>query len=222
MIIEDDPAIRSALAKALGRRGHVVSTAGDGSTGLKEVWAVDPDVVLLDLMLPDIPGTQVLQMLRGSSAVPIIIATARDEDAEIVRLLRAGADDYVVKPFSADQIDARIGAVLRRVATGGPSEIVVGPLVIDPRAHTVTLDGRPIELTPKEFDLLRYLAERNGAVVSKRELLAEVWRMPYGGADKTVDVHLSWLRRKLGENAQQPRFLHTLRGAGIKLAAPEA
>src|SRR6267154_1042578 len=141
----------------------------------------------------------------------------------LVRALDAGADDYLIKPFGAAQLDARIRAVLRRAISpedGRPAPIEVGGLVIEPNARTVTLDGSRLDLSAREFDLLRYLAERADQVVSKRELLTEVWRLPYGGADKTVDVHLSWLRRKLGETAQRPRYLHTVRGVGVKLSAP--
>jgi len=136
-------------------------------------------------------------------------------------VLDAGADDYLAKPFSAAQLDARIRAVLRRVQTdraAGP--LVVGQLRIDAAAREASLDGKPVELSPREFDLLYYLASRPGEVITKRELLTEVWRLPYGGADKTVDVHLSWLRRKLGETAQEPRYLHTVRGVGVKLVDP--
>jgi DNA-binding response OmpR family regulator len=135
--------------------------------------------------------------------------------------LDAGADDYLVKPFGAAQLDARIRAVLRRVGQPAqPGTIDVGGLRVDPRAQQATLDGAPLDLTPREFDLLHYLAARAGTVVTKRELLVEVWQLPYGGADKTVDVHLSWLRRKLGETAQQPRYLHTMRRIGVRLDAP--
>ena len=179
---------------------------------------------MLDLGLPDVDGTAVLRMLRGVSRVPVVVATARDDEAEIVAVLDAGADDYVVKPFSAAQLDARIRAVLRRGAGEGPAdtEVVVGGLRIDPRTRQAGIDGRPLELTPREFDLLHYLAARAGRVVSKRELLTEVWQLPYGGADKTVDVHLSWLRRKLGETAQEARYLHSVRGVGVRIAAPAA
>jgi DNA-binding response OmpR family regulator len=181
-----------------------------------------PDIVVLDLGLPDLDGSALLAMLRAVTDVPVIIASARDDDPAIVRLLDAGADDYVVKPFSAEQLDARIRAVLRRVATGqeGAANLVVGGLVLDIGARTAILDGRTLELSPKEFDLLAHLAGRVDQVVTKKELLTEVWRLPYGGSDKTVDVHLSWLRRKLGETADQPRFLHTVRGVGVKLSAP--
>jgi DNA-binding response OmpR family regulator len=156
--------------------------------------------------------------LRAVSQVPVIVATARDDEAEIVRVLDAGADDYLVKPFTAAQLDARVRAVLRRGASApADPKITVGELIIDPAARTVRLSGEPIDLTPREFDLLHHLATKAGQVVTKRELLTEVWQIPYGGADKTVDVHLSWLRRKLGESAIEPRYLHTVRGVGVRL-----
>jgi DNA-binding response OmpR family regulator len=181
-------------------------------------------VVILDLGLPDIDGTQVLQMLRAVSDVPVIVASARDDDPSLVGCLNAGADDYVVKPFTTEQLEARIRAVMRRAGgrrdQGGDLE--VGGLRIDQRGRRVQLDGSPVDLTPKEFDLLLFLAERADEVVTKRELLTEVWHQPWGGSDKTVDVHLSWLRRKLGETASEPRFLHTVRGVGVRLSAPPA
>ena len=160
-------------------------------------------------------------MLRAVSSVPVIVATARDDDASVVQALDSGADDYVVKPFTAATLDARIRAVLRRALTPDADPVlVVGGLAIDTRSRTVTLDEDAVELSPREFDLLAYLAARPGQVVTKRELLTEVWRLPFGGADKTVDVHLSWLRRKLGETAQEPRFLVSVRGVGVKLVEP--
>lgn len=140
----------------------------------------------------------------------------------MVRLLNQGADDYVIKPFSATQLEARIRAVLRRAAgeDTGAEAVVAGGLRVDPRSREAALDGKPLELTAREFDLLAYLAARAGEVVSKRELMTEVWHLPYGGADKTVDVHLAWLRRKLGETAADARYLHTVRGVGVKLTAP--
>ena len=137
-------------------------------------------------------------------------------------VLDAGADDYLVKPFSAAQLDARIRAVLRRGGQATPdAEVAVGGLRIDPRSRRASLDGAELDLTPREFALLHYLAARADEVISKRELLTEVWQLPYGGADKTVDVHLSWLRRKLGETAQDPRYLHAVRGVGVRVSAPE-
>jgi two-component system KDP operon response regulator KdpE len=224
VLIEDDPAIRTALERALSRRGHAVYAAPTAMAGLELVTSRSPDVVVLDLGLPDVDGTQVLGMIRGISAVPVIVATARDDEDEMVRVLDLGADDYVVKPFSAEQLEARLRAVLRRGRTTDDPDpaLAVGGLSIDRSTRVVTLDGRPLDLTRMEFDLLAYLAGRAGRVVSKRQLMAEVWQQPYGGADKTVDVHLSWLRRKLGETAAEPRFLQTVRGVGVKLVDPDA
>jgi DNA-binding response OmpR family regulator len=221
LVVEDDPAIRTGLVRALTDRGHVVTTAGTGMAALQSVVDQPPDIVLLDLGLPDVDGQQVLAMLRSVSTVPVVVVSARDRDADVVAALDAGADDYVVKPVGAEQLDARVRAVLRRGAPAAADrELVVGELVLDPQARTVHLEGRSVDLTRKEFDLLLALAERSGTVVSKRELLAEVWRQPYGGADRTVDVHLSWLRRKLGESADEPRYLHSVWGVGVRLAPP--
>ena len=220
-LVEDDPRILVALSRALAERGHDVRTASDGLSGLSDIVDRQPDVVVLDLGLPDIDGLDLLHMLRAVSQVPVIVATARDDEAEIVRTLDAGADDYLVKPFSGEQLEARIRAVLRRAGGEAPPEtVVVGGLVVDAAARQATLDGRVLELSRKEFDLLHYLATRCGRVVTKRQLLADIWAQPYGGADKTVDVHLSWLRRKLGETAQEPRYLRTVRGVGVRLVDP--
>ena len=207
--------------RALTARSHSTMTAPTAMAGLQSLVAVRPDVVLLDLGLPDLDGAALLAMIRAVSDVPVIVVSARDDGAGMVALLDAGADDYLVKPFAADQLDARIRAVLRRSDPAkAPGPIAVGGIVIDARARSATLDGVALDLSPKEFDLLRYLAERAGEVVGKRELLAKVWNQPYGGADKTVDVHLHWLRRKLGESADAPRYLHRVRGVGVKLAPP--
>ncbi|WP_370965181.1 response regulator transcription factor [Amycolatopsis sp. cg9] len=223
LLVEDDPTIRTAVLRALTERGHAVTSAPTAMAGLQAAVTDRPDVVLLDLGLPDLDGREVLRMVRAVSAVPIIVVTARGAEDEIVRLLDAGADDYVVKPFGGAQLDARIRAVLRR---SEPEEVsapvVVGGLSVDARTRQASLEGEPLDLTPREFDLLHYLASRAGTVVSKRELLTDVWKLPYAGADKTVDVHLSWLRRKLGETAQEPRYLHTVRRVGVRLAEPGA
>ncbi|HLT09740.1 MAG TPA: response regulator transcription factor [Micromonosporaceae bacterium] len=220
LVVEDDPQVRSALLRALNERDYATSSAGTGMAGLEAAMQGRPDLVILDLGLPDVDGHEVLRMLRAVRPVPVIVATAREDEDEIVRALNAGADDYLVKPFGAAQLDARIRAVLRRSENQRSGPITVGELVVDPQARTATLRGSALDLTPREFDLLCYLAERAGTVVTKRELLTEVWQLPYGGADKTVDVHLSWLRRKLGETAQEPRYLHTVRSVGVRLDAP--
>jgi DNA-binding response OmpR family regulator len=223
LLVEDDAEIRRALIHALTDRGHVVTSVATGMGALPFVIDHNPDLVVLDLGLPDLPGEDLLRMIRSVSQVPVVVATARGEEAVIVRLLELGADDYVIKPFGPAQLDARISAVLRRVGgarTGTAAPLVIGDLSIDTTSRVVTLNGLPVDLAPREFDLLAYLASRPGAVIGRRELLTQVWRQPYGGADDTVDVHLSWLRRKLGETAKDPRYLHTIRGVGVKLVEP--
>jgi DNA-binding response OmpR family regulator len=222
LIVEDDPTIRTAVMRALTDRGYAVAAAHTAMSGLQLAVSEQPDVVVLDLGLPDLDGREVLRMIRAVSKVPIIVATARESEAEIVRSLDAGADDYLVKPFGAAQLDARIRAVLRRATDPEPDAVIeVGGLRLERSSRQAWIDGRLLDLTPREFDLLHYLAVRAGTVVPKQELLVEVWQQPYGGADKSVDVHLSWLRRKLGETAQEPRYLHTVRRVGVRLAAPE-
>lgn len=224
LVVEDDPAIGRLLRRNLTERGDVVSVATDGVSGLALAVQEEPQVVLLDLGLPDLGGQQVLEMLRAISQVPVIVITAQDDDKTLVRALDAGADDYLVKPFGSDQLAARIRAVLRRGARTNTVDAVVslGGLTIDPTTREVSLNGVGLDLSRKEFDLLLLLASRAGEVVTKRELLSEVWHQPYGGGDRTVDVHLSWLRRKLGETAADPRYLHTVRGVGVRLVAPDA
>ncbi|HET8559658.1 MAG TPA: response regulator transcription factor [Marmoricola sp.] len=223
VIIEDDTAIRSAVSRTLAQARHVTTTAGTALEGLRTVLDARPDAVLLDLGLPDLEGSALLAMIRAVSDVPVIVISARDEDRDIVTLLDGGADDYLVKPFSPRQLQARVAAVLRRAGSRDRlAPLVVGGLRIDVAGRTASLDGAPLALSPKEFDLLAYLAEHVGEVVSKRTLATEVWGQPYGGSDKTFDVHLHWLRRKLGESAEEPRYLHRVRGVGVKLLAPEA
>ncbi len=225
LLVEDDAPIRAGLTRALTADGATVTCVGTAVEAIKALADARPDVILLDLGLPDLDGADVLALIRSNPAsadLPVIVVTARDEDREVVRLLDAGADDYLVKPFSAAQVMARVRAVLRRVEDTGSesSTVVVGGLEIKPRARTVRLDGQEITMNRKEFDLLLALASRPGEVLSKRQLLAEVWQMPWGGGDRTVEVHLSWLRRKLGETAAEPRYLHSVRGVGVKLVDP--
>jgi DNA-binding response OmpR family regulator len=221
VIIEDEQRIRELVSRVLADRGYEVRASATAMHGLQSVVNTSPDVVILDMGLPDLDGAELLKMIRAVSDVPIIVATARGEDGEIVGTLDAGADDYLVKPFSVEQLEARVRAVLRRATTTKPGEpISVGELSIDGAAREVALNGRRLQLSPKEFDLLHYLAERPDEVVSKQQLLAEVWRQPYGGSDKTVDVHLSWLRKKLGESAADSRYLQTVHGVGVKLVTP--
>ena len=221
VIIEDEQRIRELVSRVLADRGYEVRASATAMDGLQSVVNTSPDVVILDMGLPDLDGSELLKMIRAVSDVPIIVATARGEDGEIIGTLDAGADDYLVKPFSVEQLEARVRAVLRRAMIKAPGEpIRIGDLMIDEAAREVSLDGRRLQLSPKEFDLLCYLAERPDEVISKQQLLAEVWRQPFGGSDKTVDVHLSWLRKKLGETAAESRYLQTVHGVGVKLVAP--
>lgn len=201
---------------------HAISSASSGMAGLQVALERQPDIVLLDLALPDLDGMELLPLLRAAVDVPVIAVTSHDDESRIIAALDAGADDYLVRPFGLGSLLARVRAVLRR-HSGIPARrpaLVLGGLAIDVGARTAMLDGRPLALSPKEFDLLSYMANRAGQVVSKRELLAEVWRMPYTHTDKTVDVHVSWLRRKLRESGKAPRYLHTVRGVGLRLDAP--
>lgn len=220
VLVEDDVDIRRLVAEALAREGHDVESAPTAMEGLELAMKRQPELVILDLGLPDLDGTELLRMIRAVSQVPVVVVTARGADDVVIKTLDAGADDYLVKPFSVAQLEARVRAVLRRGSQKAPGPIRVGEMEIDPEARVATLAGAPLELSPKEFDLLRVLAESTGRVVSKRELMAEVWREPYGGSERTIDVHLSWLRSKLGESAQKPRYLHTVHGVGVKLVDP--
>jgi two-component system, OmpR family, KDP operon response regulator KdpE len=223
LLVEDDHAVRTAMTGAMRDAGHVVQPVGTALDALRTVTDDHVDLVVLDLGLPDLDGFEALRLLRGVSDVPVIIATARSDERTIVRLLNAGADDYVTKPFSSEHLTARVGAVLRRAKVAAPATdapIEVGELVVDPARREARLADAPLTLTRREFDLLAYLAARSGKVVSKSELCREVWRQPNLHLEQTIDVHLSWLRRKLGETAAEPRFLHTVRGVGVKLVDP--
>lgn len=221
VIVEDEQRIRELVARVLADQGYDVASTATAMDGLQAVVKTNPDLVILDMGLPDLDGAELLKMIRAVSDVPVIVATARSEDRDVIKTLDAGADDYLVKPFSVEQLEARVRAVLRRLGNDGrPGPIVVGQLTIDASAREARLEGERLDLSPKEFDVLHFLAEREGEVVSKRELLAEVWRQPYGGSEKTIDVHLSWLRKKLGESAAESRYIQTVFGVGVKLVDP--
>ena len=223
LVIEDDPSIRTALEQGLADHGHTVQTAATGIAGLEAVLGDHPDLVLLDLGLPDVDGLTVISMIRAAGSVPIIVITAVDDDPTMIRALDAGADDYIVKPFGLEQVSARVRAVLRRSTNSPTAEpIRVGELQIHAPTRSATLAGEPLVLARREFDLLLALAERAGQVVSKKKLMAVVWHQAEAGSDRTVDVHLSWLRRKLGETAAEPRYLRTVRGVGVRLVEPGA
>ncbi|MCI4061432.1 response regulator transcription factor [Micromonospora sp. R77] len=228
LIVEDDPSVRRALTLALTKADYLVQPATTAMEALTLTMSVKPSVIVLDLGLPDMDGADALVMIRAVSSVPVIVATARRAEHDIVRLLNAGADDYVTKPFSAAQLLARIAAVLRRGGSGTPrrdldpplSEIVaVGPLRIDPNTRSVLFHGSPMTLTRKEFELLRYLAERADRVITREELYLSIWKQPLMRGDQTLATHTSILRRKLGESAARPGMLRTIRGVGLMLTS---
>jgi DNA-binding response OmpR family regulator len=212
--VEDDPSIAEPLLAGLGRNGFEATHVRDGRGALDAVGTAD--LVLLDLGLPDLDGTEVCRRLRAVTDVPIIVLSARSEEVDRVMLLELGADDYVVKPFGLRELVARIRAVARRIGAAGPVEepvLAVGPLVVDRRRHEVGVDGERIDLTPKEFDLLAFLAGDPGAALSRRRILEEVWDPNWYGSSKTVDVHVASLRRKLGH----PDWIQAVRGVGFRL-----
>jgi DNA-binding response OmpR family regulator len=212
LIVEDEDAIAEPLATGLAREGFEVTRA---ATGAEALAAPLPDLVLLDLRLPDVDGTDVCRQLRARSDVPIIIVTARGEEIDRVVGLELGADDYVVKPFGYRELLARIHAVMRRARPAAPDgACIVGPLVVDTRARRATLHDRELGLTTREFDLLALLASDPGNVVSRERLLREVWNTEWLGPTKTIDVHVAAIRKKLGD----PRWIETVRGVGLRLA----
>jgi DNA-binding response OmpR family regulator len=222
LVVEDETSISEPLASALERAGFAPVLAGTAAEAMERFAASGPDLVLLDLMLPDGDGRDVARAIRLEHETPIIMLTARGDEADRVIGLEIGADDYVVKPFSSTELIARIRAVLRRTRDRGASigTVVLGPLEIDLRARRVMLEGEDVGLTRKEFDLLALLARNAGRVVGRDEIMARVWDENWFGSTKTLDVHMSALRRKLGDDTDTPRFIHTLRGVGFRLAAP--
>jgi two-component system, OmpR family, response regulator RegX3 len=214
LLVEDEDAIAEPLAEGLRREGFVVEWVATGEAALA---AATPDLVLLDVGLPDMDGFSVARELRAGSAVPIIMVTAKGEEIDRVVGLELGADDYLVKPFGFRELLARIRAVMRRTSERpAPRSTRIGALEIDERGRRARVDGRALELTPKEFDLLALLARDPGAVVSKAEILQEVWQTTWFGSAKTIDVHVASLRKKLGE----PSWIETVRGIGLRLHVP--
>lgn len=238
LVVEDDPAIASSLTDSLRASGYTVDHAATGQAAVAEVASSEPDLILLDLGLPDIDGYDVCRQVRARSSVPIIVLTARGEELDRVLGLELGADDYVVKPFGYRELIARIRAVTRRTVNpsapslDGPTAdqrdrnddglderqvLIVGALHIDRRTHRVTLDGSEIALTPKEFDLLAMLAADAGAVHNRTDIIERVWDTNWFGPTKTIDAHIAGIRKKLGD----PRWIEAVRGVGFRLEQPE-
>ena len=223
LMVEDEPSITAPLTEALEREGFDSAVARTASEGVSLAGDLEPDLVLLDVMLPDGSGYDVCRELRRSSEVPIIMLTARGEETDRIVGLEVGADDYVLKPFSARELVARIRAVLRRARqpepAAGDDPLEIGDLRLDPARHEVTHTGSPVELTRKEFELLRLLMQNAGAVVSREQLIEDIWDVNWFGPTKTLDVHVSALRKKLGDDPAAPRYVHTVRGVGFRFAA---
>jgi two-component system, OmpR family, response regulator RegX3 len=222
MVVEDEPALVDALEYGLSLEGFEVASTTDGEVALKIFERERPDLVVLDLMLPKLPGTEVCKRIRATSSVPIIMLTAKDTEIDKVVGLELGADDYVTKPFSMRELVARIRAVLRRGVEpqdGDPGAATEARGVrIDPDRHEVSVRGRPVELPPKEFALLEFLVRNAGRVLTRDLLIDRIWGADYVGDTKTLDVHVKRLRGRIEEDPHDPRLLLTVRGVGYKFA----
>jgi len=225
LLIEDEESISEPLERALGREGFDVAIAATAAEGRKRFREVRPDLVLLDVMLPDGDGRDILREIRDTSRTPVVMLTARGEELERVLGLELGADDYVTKPFSSAELAARVRAVLRRAdAPSSDSEVdgavlETGPVRMELERHEATLGGEPLDLTVKEYELLRMFLENAGRLVTREKLIREVWDTSWFGSTKTLDVHVSALRRKLGDDPSAPRYIHTVRGVGFRFAS---
>jgi DNA-binding response OmpR family regulator len=220
LIVDDEPNLRHSLSYALRQEGYEVATAEDGERALDMFKTSKPDLVVLDVMLPKMDGLAVCRAIRRESDVPVIMLTARSSELDTVVGLEVGADDYLAKPFSTVELIARIRAALRRAAApragNGTEEVEAAGLRIDVGRHRVMVDGHEIELKPREFDLLRFLASHPGQVFARNQLLASVWGLDYSGDSRTVDTHVKTLRERLGDVPEQPRWIETVRGVGYR------
>lgn len=222
LVVEDEEAISEPLAEYLVRDGFDAEVARTLAEAHVAFERQTPDLVLLDVMLPDGDGRDLARDIRKTSDLPIIMLTARGEEIDRVLGLELGADDYVVKPFSARELAARIRAIMRRGrSTGRRGPIEIGGLVLDPASRTLTKAGISIELAAREFDLLHMLMANAGQVVRREDIMDEVWDPHWFGPTKTLDVHISWLRKKLGDDAARPRFISTVRGVGFRFISPD-
>jgi len=221
VVIEDDDAVADGIVDGLSDRSITTTRVATGTEGIALVASLEPDLVVLDLGLPDMDGTEVCRRLRATSAVPIIIVSARDEEVDRVVALEIGADDYVVKPFGMRELVARIHAVTRRTGQDAPTSTPPSPeaasrLVVDSRARRVLLDDVEVHLTPREFDVLEYLDSDRGAVFRRADILRDVWDTTWFGTAKTLDAHIAAIRKKLGD----PGWIEAVRGVGFRLVEP--
>jgi DNA-binding response OmpR family regulator len=226
LVVEDEPTLRETLAEALEGEGFRVTTAADGAAALSLFRAEPPDLVLLDLMLPELSGIEVCRIIRTESAVPIVMLTARGAEVDKVVGLELGADDYVTKPFSLRELTARIRAIFRRgeslVSGQLPPTVELGPVRVDIAGHRILKDGTEVPVKPKVFELLAFLLRHPGQVVTRDQLLEQVWGYDYAGETRTVDVHVHWLRAAIEPDPGAPALIQTVRGVGYVLRRPGA
>jgi DNA-binding response OmpR family regulator len=221
LLVDDEVTLRETLAEALEGEGFRVTTAADGREAVALFRATRPDLVILDLMLPELSGIEVCRILRAESAVPIVMLTAKDSEVDKVVGLELGADDYVTKPFSLRELLARLRAVIRRserqAVPEAPPLLPLGRVQVDLAGHRLLRDGAPVPITPKAFDLLAFLLRHPGQVIRRDQLLEHVWGWEYEGGSRTVDVHIHWLRTQIEPDPARPRYLQTVRGVGYVL-----
>ena len=226
LVVDDEPTVTEVVERYLVREGYEVASAADGADGLRLAREWAPNLIVLDLMLPSIDGLEVCRQLRRETQVPIIILTARGEETDRVVGLEMGADDYLVKPFSPRELVARVKAVLRRVDSApiqiSGDAIRIGGMIIDPQGRRVTVGGDEVNLTAKEFDLLRFLAVNHGQVFTRSQLMDQVWDFTFAADSSTVTVHIRRLREKVEANPERPRFIKTVWGVGYKFEGTPA
>jgi DNA-binding response OmpR family regulator len=225
LVVEDEPTLRETLVDALVADGFRVVAAADGREALTRFRVERPDLVLLDLMLPELSGIEVCRIIRAESGVPIVMLTAKDSELDKVVGLELGADDYVTKPFSLRELSARIRALFRRseqaASTDAPPALVdIGPVQVDLAGHRILRDGAVLPVKPKAFELLAFLLKHPGQVFTRDQLLERVWGYDYAGETRTVDVHIHWLRSQIEADPGSPQFLHTVRGVGYVFRRP--
>ncbi len=223
LVVDDEPTLRETLAEALDADGFRVVTAADGREALLRFREQRPDLVVLDLMLPELSGVEVCRIIRQESGVPILMLTAKSSEIDKVLGLELGADDYVTKPFSLRELSARIRALLRRIeqpTTEGPATVSLGDLTVDLAGHRLLRDGQPVPVKPKVFELLAFLLRHPGQVFSREQLLEHVWGYDYAGETRTVDVHVHWLRTAIEPEPATPSYVQTVRGVGYVFRRP--
>jgi DNA-binding response OmpR family regulator len=225
MLVDDEPLITDSLSYSLRREGFDVKAVGDGAIALQEIMAFQPDLVVLDIMLPGMSGLEICRRLRAQSAIPVVMLTARGEEIDRVLGLEVGADDYLPKPFSFRELLARIRSILRRVELdrqiSQTQSVTLGNLTLDPVARRIFKDDQELQLSAREFDLLANLMRNAGRALSREELLSEVWGSDWIGDQRTLDVHVRWLRLKVEDDPASPRYIQTVRGHGYRFAGPE-